>query len=342
MHKTNDPGEFRTHDLRIKRSAPDAPAYAATEGEGRDAGALKAAVSGGAPCGSDAGASETRHAHPAPEAPAADPLPTPDGCRRPYSGCDWPRCGCAPSPALRPSAPPEGAGAAPAQADGVVLTAAQIAEIEARVSATTPGEWVVGDHTPERHHEGPETVLLVLPPERALFGTHMVLARLNNCKGTGAADAAFIAHARADIPALLATLRAQAARVAALEQEVTVQAAALAEQDAENAQLRAVLENYTERLAAARRDLAQGDVTRDEAIEEARAARAAAERQGRVMDAVNAIVDQPPGLMSWSEWLRQSVLRTTGFVPAGELADLLDALTRAAAPVPPRAGEGGK
>ena len=87
------------------------------------------------------------------------------------------------------------------------MTDEQLAEIEARANAATPGPWRVTNGHPSGT---PRAVSPVLKFDSLMRAGQPY-----------AENADFIAHARADIPALISALRAAQARVAELEKEHT-------------------------------------------------------------------------------------------------------------------------
>lgn len=92
-----------------------------------------------------------------------------------------------------------------------MLTPDQLAEIEQRAAAAADGPWSV-------YHEAPT------PPNRwnhnrSVWAEKVGEYSVCDLDGTNSeADSEFIAHAREDIPALLATVRELQARIAQLEQ----------------------------------------------------------------------------------------------------------------------------
>ena len=100
---------------------------------------------------------------------------------------------------------------------------------EQRANAATPGPWI---HLPECANEykiasqarPPMSFGFDEPPDDGLEP----LGIGQTCQGDCRADLNFVAHARADVPALAAAVREQAATIAALQTKLT-EALALAE-----------------------------------------------------------------------------------------------------------------
>jgi len=100
------------------------------------------------------------------------------------------------------------------------MTAERLAEIKARVEAATPGEWTI------------EERFFVIAPD---------LLTIASCRGD--AEATFIAHARSDIPALVAEVERLRAQVEAAEADAARLRAAL-----EKIRLGIVTRDASERL----------------------------------------------------------------------------------------------
>ena len=95
-----------------------------------------------------------------------------------------------------------------------MLAIEQLIEIKARCAAATPGPW----EATHRH-----TCLTNANDESGGLGLDVDGPPEASCRGQFArgADAAFIAHAREDVPALLAALAESEAKVARLQAIVT-------------------------------------------------------------------------------------------------------------------------
>ena len=92
------------------------------------------------------------------------------------------------------------------EADPKPLTAEELAEIEKRTDAATPGPW----ETTDTHGDWKFTVV-----RRGRVGSDCQDIRAGN-----EPDASFIAASRTDIPRLLATIRADRATIAARDAEI--------------------------------------------------------------------------------------------------------------------------
>lgn len=105
------------------------------------------------------------------------------------------------------------------------LSEAELAEIQAREQAATPGPWQAGDGIFSKSILAcGSTDTYSGPVWAAIARVELVEAqdsdgRMWYARGTAELNAAFIAHAREDIPALLATLAATKARLAEVERE---------------------------------------------------------------------------------------------------------------------------
>jgi hypothetical protein len=93
------------------------------------------------------------------------------------------------------------------------MNAEQIAEIESRAAAATPGPWAtdedIGGCVAAEH------------PDFRSYWTDVICITRDSVTKRKVANAVFIAHARTDIPALIAALRAAQARVSELEAVLT-------------------------------------------------------------------------------------------------------------------------
>lgn len=95
------------------------------------------------------------------------------------------------------------------------MNAEQIAEIEARANAATGGPWGI-ERTDMRNWIGPmrrsgtKVAAIIVNIDRVGLVPEALSRNDNNSD--------FIAHARTDIPALIAALRAERAKVAAMDQ----------------------------------------------------------------------------------------------------------------------------
>lgn len=81
------------------------------------------------------------------------------------------------------------------------MTAEQLAEIEARANAATSGPWVHPNHRPDEMG----LVYTAYPVNDA--GARQVADSAQYCDASDVANADFIAHARSDVPALVAEAR---------------------------------------------------------------------------------------------------------------------------------------
>jgi len=84
------------------------------------------------------------------------------------------------------------------------MTEDELKRIEERESKATKGPWETGDGSPEFYHEGRDAVVCL---DLATIEGMAVLAKLNFHLPNWENDSEFIAHARTDIPALVAEVR---------------------------------------------------------------------------------------------------------------------------------------
>lgn len=99
------------------------------------------------------------------------------------------------------------------------MNAAEYDAIAARVEAATEGPWMV---------DGDNPTIVMKPDKPPSTWDGLLVARTRGFIGTGIdnlpeyADAEFIAHARTDIPALLAALRERDTTITQLQEALTV------------------------------------------------------------------------------------------------------------------------
>ncbi len=87
------------------------------------------------------------------------------------------------------------------------MTEDELNDIEARANAATPGVWISGKYPGEKHMVRQETWVGCVDPthDDCAIAQAVALVRLGH--DDAIVNAAFIAHARADIPALIAEIR---------------------------------------------------------------------------------------------------------------------------------------
>jgi len=110
------------------------------------------------------------------------------------------------------------------------MTPDELAAIERRAEAATPGPWSAAN---EHANFGPEVSAAWCvsrvgePSAKRPDGWMYDIAEVYCDDRDHSADAAFIAHARADVPALIATVRALRAEVATLRREALLRDAGI-------------------------------------------------------------------------------------------------------------------
>lgn len=82
------------------------------------------------------------------------------------------------------------------------MTNEQLAEIEQRLQAASPGPWVDSDS-----HDGSEGLLQVYYGVEPISSSVCVFCDMEECEGQDLHNAAFVAHAPADIATLIAEVR---------------------------------------------------------------------------------------------------------------------------------------
>ncbi len=99
------------------------------------------------------------------------------------------------------------------------MTNEQLAEIEARLNAATPGPWIDTDSKPTA--EGMLIVLAGSDPISTTAREVCVFCDMEECEGEDLRDAKFIANAPADIATLIAEVRRLQADLASTENLAT-------------------------------------------------------------------------------------------------------------------------